>query len=452
MRAKKEWNTKATKREAKKEDHGIIDVLKITDHFFPELSDKINQMNDPRSEPYCTYTQADYIFLGILKNICGQKTMTGMDEMFNEEACIEILGMMSGHSKLEEMPHKDSLNYYLEKQSPDELSDVRTYMIRKLIRSKNFNGARLLGKYWRIILDGTGLHYYEEKPDGHCLVTKIKDADGKEKKLYYRKVLEAKIVLGEKLILSLDTEFIENESEDVPKQDCELNAAKRILERINKNYPRLRICIQGDGLYATKSMMAICDGNKWKYIFTQKEGRQRALAEAFEYIKGVDGAKEEDHICAEDGKAVYENDVDEVAGKTSKMNVFEYAYEDADGEKKRFQWVTNIRLTEYNIEEMVLSGRGRWKIENKGFNEQKNGIYDIEHLNSKNYNAIKNHYLITQIADIIMRLYLSWSPVLKKIGESIKNTSSRLLESFRRHTVTDEDVSYIKRRTSVYLE
>ena len=79
----------------------------------------------------------------------------------------------------------------------------------------------------------------------------------------------------------------------------------------------------------------------------------------------------------------------------------------------------------------MLSGRGRWKIENKGFNEQKNGIYDIEHLNSKNYNAIKNHYLITQIADIIMRLYLSWSPVLKKIGESIKNTSSRLSTTYR---------------------
>ena len=102
--------------------------------------------------------------------------------------------------------------------------------------------------------------------------------------------------------------------------------------------------------------------------------------------------------------------------------------------------------------EMTEAGRGRWKIENEGFNNQKNGIYDIEHLNSKNSNAMKNHYLITQISDIVMQLYLAWSPLVNKINQSIKNTSSRLLESFRRQPVTDEDVLYIQRYTTVYLE
>lgn len=34
-------------------------------------------------------------------------------------------------------------------------------------------------------------------------------------KLYYHKVLEAKIVLNDNIIISLGTEFIENEKEDV---------------------------------------------------------------------------------------------------------------------------------------------------------------------------------------------------------------------------------------------
>ena len=38
---------------------------------------------------------------------------------------------------------------------------------------------------------------------------------------------------------------------------------------------------------------------------------------------------------------------------------------------------------------MIMAGRGRWKIENEGFNSQKNGIYNIEHLNSRNSNAMK---------------------------------------------------------------
>lgn len=85
------------------------------------------------------------------------------------------------------------------------------------------------------------------------------------------------------------------------------------------------------------------------------------------------------------------------------------------------------------------------------FNNQKNGIYDIEHLNSRNSNAMKNHYLLTQIGNIMMQLYLSWNPLIKEIHQSIKNTSSRLLESFRRHTMTEDDIFYIERDTTIYL-
>ena len=118
----------------------------------------------------------------------------------------------------------------------------------------------------------------------------------------------------------------------------------------------------------------------------------------------------------------------------------------------RHQWITSIEINKRILEEMIEAGRGRWKIENQGFNNQKNGIYDIEHLNNQNSNAMKNHYLLTQISDIIMQLYLAWNPMMEEIGQNIKNTSSRLLESFRRQTVTYEDVCHIQRYTTVYLE
>ncbi len=46
-------------------------------------------------------------------------------------------------------------------------------------------------------------------------------------------------MLSDKIVISLDTEFIENENEDVSKQDCEITAAKRLLKRVAKDYPRL---------------------------------------------------------------------------------------------------------------------------------------------------------------------------------------------------------------------
>ncbi|TWH81575.1 hypothetical protein LY60_01328 [Sedimentibacter saalensis] len=50
-----------------------------------------------------------------------------------------------------------------------------------------------------------------------------------------------------------------------------------------------------------------------------------------------------------------------------------------------------------------------------------------------------------------MQLYLAETKVLKELKQAIKNTSSRLLEIFRRAIVSDEDVSYIKKYTIVYF-
>ena len=148
--------------------------------------------------------------------------------------------------------------------------------------------------------------------------------------------------------------------------------------------------------------------------------------------------------------------MEETAGKKETANIYEYYYERRDKEGTatvvNFHWITSIALTGRNLEEMIHAGRGRWKIENEGFNNQKNGIYDIEYLNSHNSSAMKNHYLLAQIANIIMQLYLLWNPAVRKTGQSKRNTSSGLLEIFRCKTVTDEDVLYIQRYTTVYLE
>lgn len=140
--------TKKEKRERKKQDKGIVDFMMVTNHFFHSLGEWISEMNDPRNQSYITYSQADLAYMGILKNICGQYTMREMEENFNKENCIDTLRIMSGNQKLEEMPHYDTLNYYLEKLSPDCLSDLRKKMVTSLIRGKQFNRNRFLGKYW----------------------------------------------------------------------------------------------------------------------------------------------------------------------------------------------------------------------------------------------------------------------------------------------------------------
>nr|WP_312577952.1 transposase [Sedimentibacter sp.] len=215
-----------------------------------------------------------------------------------------------------------------------------------------------------------------------------------------------------------------------------------MLKRIKEEFPKLKICILGDSLYAAESIIEICKENEWNYLLRCKEGRQKTLIQDYRYvIDSGEYGKKKNLLGEEKSSAKYVNHVEDITDKEFTANIFEYEHEKINKKTQekiqvKFLWITDIELTNRNIEEMVSCARKRWK---------------IEHLNSKNPNAMKNHYLLTQITDILMQLYLAGTKVLKKLKQTIKNTSSRLLETFRRAIVTDEDVSHIKKYTTVHF-
>ena len=85
-----------------------------------------------------------------------------------------------------------------------------------------------------------------------------------------------------------------------------------------------------------------------------------------------------------------------------------------------FQWLTDLTVTHSNSAEFANAGRSRWCIENQGFNIQKNVRYDIQHADSLDYNAMKCHYLLTQIADILLQLYEKGRPGIRNAKKTIK--------------------------------
>ena len=122
LRLKKidQWLTRHDRREIKKlGDQGILDFLQVKYHFFQDMNEWIQSIEDPRNPAYITYTQSDLISMGLLKNVCGITSMNQMNERFNEECCIRTLGITSDNPELQEMPHGDTLNNYLEKLRPE---------------------------------------------------------------------------------------------------------------------------------------------------------------------------------------------------------------------------------------------------------------------------------------------------------------------------------------------
>ena len=85
--------------------------------------------------------------------------------------------------------------------------------------------------------------------------------------------------------------------------------------------------------------------------------------------------------------------------REKRANVIKY-YEDG----KEYMWIVSFEITDKNSKEIIYFGRQRWRIENEGFNIQKNGTFYIEHKYSHNYNAIKAHYFFIQFAHTIRQL------------------------------------------------
>lgn len=100
-------------------------------------------------------------------------------------------------------------------------------------------------------------------------------------------------------------------------------------------------------------------------------------------------------------------------------------------EKKHFWFLTSLPVSQKNVSDLVARGRMRWKIENEGFNMQKRNGYYLEHLFSKKYQGIKNHYYLIQIGHMISEILESWAQLWEGIRLSIEQKHQKLKDSFK---------------------
>lgn len=406
--------------------------------FYPELFNKFGQIDDPRHQSYITYSGKTMLGQIYYKGIAGITSMQDMTDKFNKPEIVENMATFMGVEIDEYLPHHVTENDYLERLNPNELQDTIQSIVYNLIRRKSFNDAKFMGK-WIIIIDGTQLYSGDRKINDKCLERHYNRGTDQETVNYHVDVLEAKIYFGSRLVCSICSEFIENNGEDAEnhksmseearKQDCEIKAFKRMTEKLKNAFPRLPILLLIDSLYASKPVMDICKKLNWDYIIRFKDGSIPYIAKEYEDIPEKE--------CV--GNAEYINEIDYEGHKVNLLKYREETVEKGEVKTTFFQWITNIEITQKNTLKIARTGRLRWKIENEGFNRQKNWQADITHACSWNEWALKNHYLMQQISDFMKQLYEHY--VLKKFGmeKKQKNISSDLLASLARQ-LTGEDI------------
>ena len=409
------------------EKNPVVECRKIQMKFYPELFSRFEETKDPRHSSYIEYSNKEMLGTLYYKALAEVESMRAMSREFNSDKIVSNLYWLMGRDEKEYLPHHVTLNEYLEKLEPVELEKIRDDIVYQMIRRKTFDDAKVL-KHWLVLIDGTELDTGYKQKNEHYLERCYNRGTEHEKTKYHRAVLEAKLYLGNGLMVSIGTESIENDddyikykySEEERKQDCELRAFKRLAKKMKQAFPRLPICIVADGLYVAESIMDLCESYHWKFIIRDKEGCAKSIEEEYCAIPEKERA----------GSVEY---VNEMVYKSRTVNVLEQKETKIKSGKEvttEFKWITNIKLTKGNGEKIAKAGRLRWKIENQGFNRQKHWQGHLEHACSWNAQAQKNHYLMQQIADFMRQLYEYFYLKKNEIKKAQKNIPSDILKSF----------------------
>lgn len=416
-------------------------------HFFGGFTRLFQDVTDPRNPVYITYPLPALMTTGVLMFLLrlGARRQVGYLLRKNGPSATKYRILFG----VETCPHGDSLNYLYTRSDVGEVQEVVTGMTETLIRRKVLYRHRLLDRYFLVVIDGTGMLTFPERHCPYCMTRTYKNHT-----LYYHPVLEAKLVTSTGFVFSLMTEFIENPSEHPTKQDCELKAFYRLTKRLKKRFPRLPFCLLLDGLFAGGPTFSICDEYLWKYIIVLQENDLPSVNEEFKSLLAL---APENHLrLRTGGQREIQQDfhwINDIAYVDSKqiehtVSVAECLETKPDSDKQpqttRFKWITNFNVTIHKIVPLTNEGgRLRWKIENEGFNVQKNGGYALEHIYSQDATAGKVFYLLLQIAHMLAQLIEHGSLFRKAFPKGVgsaKNIAFRLLEAWRNLRLSSDDV------------
>ena len=384
-------------------------IMQTIHHFFPDLLQRIQeQVKDPRKN-VSQYKLSELVTACIMMSMFKEKSRNALNESRKEG------DFKKNYFNLfkQRLPHMDTVNRVMKQIKEEELEQLKKTLVQTLLEKKVLHKFRFFESYFTVAVDATGVHHFNKKPiDNQC----IKKVGKKGKVTYDRHVLEAKLIGLNGFCISLATEWIENpEDGKYNKQDCELNAFKRLSVKLKKFFPRLPICILADGLYPNEPFFKICEDNGWRFIATLKDDSlmtvQRQVEELIKEIK-KENMRYEKYLLPGGRWISREYSFLEKIKYRGRELYWVQCTEKTQKEKYsseyiqyKFVYVSDIPVNSENIDIWIQIARSRHKIENEGFNCQKNLGYELQHKFSRNdLTATKNYYQCIQIAHILNQL------------------------------------------------
>lgn len=422
-------------------------------HFWPDFNNWLGRIRDPRFQPFVTYDKRFLVWWGLCLYLFQLRSRRQLDFDLDSRGShvLDNLNRLAETNQDTRPVHK-TLHYFLGRTGAAPYAGLRTRMLQRLLRMKALDAARLQGRFV-VTLDATGHVSFRRPHCPYCLVSRHEHYT-----LYQHQVLEAKLLGPGNLTLSMASEFIENSDAnqtlhgEAQKQDCELKAASRLLPALRREFPQLRLCLSGDSLYACGRMLQLAQAHDCDYVFTFKQGHLPAVWADFQQLLPLCPENTLERVTSAGAHQVYRW-VHDLSYRDDQGRLWTFhalqCQETVEAQTTTFAWITRLPLSHRTVEEVATKGgRQRWHTENQGFNRQKNGGFNLEHVFGKNPETLKAYYYLLQIAHMMLQV-LEASSLLRRLAAeyqrtpwqlfgSLKNLGRRLLECFRYFVLDDE--------------
>src|SRR5664279_829447 len=403
-------------------------ALKVYRRTLPILLTRLSKINDPRQPRKIKHSLTGLMIYGILMFIYQQSSLRNANREMS--SAIFFKNMQAMFPDFKTMPHADTLSRLLERINVGKIEESMHELFEQLVKKKKFRNY-LINKHYVIAIDGTQKFLRTEQWTKEALEKHVgKDKHG----IYYVYVLEAVVIFENGMTLPLMSEFLNNEEYrdfQSDKQDCERKAFYRLAERIKKRFPKLKISITMDGLYACGPVMKICREYGWDYMLVFKEGSMKdAWRESMGLIRLTPENVLKRHCGGRNQEYRWINDVEYNYGNNGRSKeilhvvVCEETWEETSqitgkttSNSTRYVWISRKEITKVNVETRCFEiGRYRCKIENN-FQVMKHQGYTYEHCFSYNWNAMVGFHYLMQIGRFI-NVLLTHSELLdKKVAE-----------------------------------
>jgi hypothetical protein len=306
----------------------------------------------------------------------------------------------------------NALRTALDEVCPDELQAMFAFLARLLKHSKVLSSYEVGKKQLLLSIDGVEYFHSQKVCCNYCLERK----DRKGELHYYHQMLVAVVVHPDhKEVFPICCEPI-IQQDGSAKNDCERNAAKRLIERLRTLYPDWRFIVVEDALYSNGPHVAqLQSGSQqaYEYLIGVKPADHKGL-----FAQVASRPPEKETIIDEAGlkyECQWANNLPlNQSHADLRVNFLKCTLTDLKGKRTTFSWIAPWKLSRKNIMRTVRWGRSRWKIENETFNTLKNQGYHFEH----NYGH--GHRNLSVVLAILMLLAFCVDQIQQRASTSFR--------------------------------